>query len=574
MRKLAVFLKPYRFQSIIAPLFKMLEALFELFVPIVMAGIIDEGIKLKDYDIIKRNGLILIAFCLIGLICSLIAQYFAAKVAVSFAETLRNALFNKIINFSYENIDRFGSSSLITRITNDINQVQNGVNMVLRLLLRSPFVVFGAMIMAFTVNVRAALIFVVLIPLLFIAVSLITIITIPLYAKIQKGLDTLTSHVRENLTGVRVVRAFNQETREKEEFAKDNTFFASTSLFTARISAVLNPITVIIVNVCMLVLIYNGSNLVNTGNLTSGQVYALVNFMSQILVELVKLTNLFITINKSFASAGRIGAMLDTENALLDNGTLNAGDLKESESLISFNNVSFSYPDSKETFIDNMTFDIKPGETIGIIGGTGSGKSTIASLLMRFYDVTGGEIKFNNTNIKELTLSSLRNSYSYVPQKAQLFSGTLKENLLLANPNATKEEMLTAVELSQCGDFVESKGSGLNMPISEGGANLSGGQKQRVCIARALVKKAPVLILDDSSSALDYATDSRLRKNIKALNNLTTIIIAQRINSIQDADRIMVLDDGDIVGFDSHDNLLNTCDVYKEIYNSQKAFAE
>ncbi len=574
MRKLAVYLKPYRFQSIIAPLFKMLEALFELFVPLIMAGIIDEGIKLKDYDIIKRNGLILVAFCITGLVCSLIAQYFAAKVAVSFAESVRNALFKKIINFSYENIDRFGSSSLITRITNDINQVQNGVNMVLRLLLRSPFVVFGAMIMAFTVNVRAALIFVVLIPLLFIAVSLITIITIPLYAKIQRSLDTLTSHVRENLTGVRVVRAFNQEAREKEEFSDDNTFFANTSLFTARISAVLNPITVIIVNVCMLVLIYRGSILVNTGNLTSGQVYALVNFMSQILVELVKLTNLFITINKAFASAGRIGDMLDTENALSDEGAIDAKELPDTESIISFENATFSYPESKEAFISNMNFVIRPGETIGIIGGTGSGKSTIASLLMRFYDVTGGEIKYKNKNIKELTLSSLRNSYSYVPQKAQLFSGTLKENLKLADPDATDEELLNAVKLSQCAEFVEDKGQGLDMPILEGGANLSGGQKQRVCIARALVKKAPILILDDSSSALDYATDSRLRKGIKTLKNLTTIIIAQRINSIMDADRIMVLDDGDIAGFDTHEKLLDTCAIYKEIYNSQKAFTE
>lgn len=569
MKKLLRYLSPYKKECIIAPSFKMLEALFELFVPLVMKSIIDEGIKGNNPSVIVRSGIILVALGLIGLICALIAQFFAARAAIGFANGVRASLYERILGFSYENIDSVGTSSLITRMTNDINTVQNGVNMVLRLFLRSPFIVFGAMIMAFTINVKVAIIFVIVIPVLFAAVFTITLVTIPMYKRIQKSLDSLTGHIRENLTGSRVVRAFSRSDSEKEEFNEENTKMYNLSMVTSRISTLLNPITLIIVNIAMLILIANGATLVNDGVLTSGEVYALVNYMSQILVELVKLANLFITINKALASASRISDTMGIENALKDEGTKDAGTLPDTEPFIEFDNVSFSYPGAGDSSLNNISFTIKKNETVGIIGGTGSGKSTLANLLMRFFDVSSGSIKYNGIDLRDLSLSSLRRIFSIVPQKAQLFSGTLKENLLLANPLATDEDCNEAVRLSVSENVVSAKGKGLDFEIREGGANLSGGQRQRLTIARALVRKAPVLVLDDSSSALDYATDATLRKNLKELNN-TVFIISQRIISIKDADKIIVLDDGRLDSVGTHEELLKTSQVYREICASQE----
>ena len=568
MKSLLKFLSPYKKECIIAPAFKMLEALFELFVPLVMTRIIDVGIKGQDKTVIYQCGAILVGLGLIGLTCSLIAQFYAAKAAIGFAQGVRNTLYEKILGFSYENIDSIGTSSLITRITNDINQVQNGVNQVLRLLLRSPFIVFGAMIMAFTINVKAALIFVLVIPILFIAVFFITLVTIPMYKKIQKSLDLLTGHIRENLSGVRVIRAFSRGNDEKEEFDKENETFYNLSMLTSRISTLLNPLTLIIVNLALLVLLMMGADFVNDGTLTNGQIYALVNYMSQILVELVKLSNLIIIMNKSLASAARISDTLFIEQALSDDGDLDAKTLSKKDPLISFENVSFSYPGAGDLSLENVTFDINEHETVGIIGGTGSGKSTVANLIMRFYDPTSGSIKYNGTDLKKITLESLRNVFSLVPQKAQLFTGTLKSNLLLANPAATDEDMLEAVRLSVSTDIIDKKENGIDFYISEGGANLSGGQKQRLSIARALTRKSEVLILDDSSSALDYKTDATLRHNLKELDN-TVIIISQRIVSIKDADKILVFDDGHLSGVGTHSYLYENCPVYREICESQ-----
>ena len=571
MKKLLKYLKDYKKECVIAPSFKMLEALFELFVPLVMVNIIDLGIKGQDRSIVFKNGAVLITLGIIGLVCAISAQYFAAKAAIGFASGVRKSLYEKILGFSYENLDKLGTSSLITRITNDVNQVQNGVNMVLRLLMRSPFIVFGAMIMAFTINVKAALIFVIMIPLLFIAVFTITLVTIPRYKKIQKSLDGLTGHIRENLSGARVVRAFNAQEVEKKAFNDENDRFYALNITTSRISALLNPLTVIIVNVSLLILIACGANFVNEGTLTNGQVYALVNYMSQILVELVKLANLIITINKSLASASRISETLDISESLSDNGTVDASTLSSQNAILEFEDVSFSYPGASNPSIEHLSFSVNAGETIGVIGGTGSGKTTLSHLLMRFYDPDTGTIRYRGTDYKELTLSSLRKEFALVPQKAQLFSGTLRENLLLANPDATEQIMNEAVLLSESKSVVDAKGEGLDFEILEGGANLSGGQRQRLTIARALVKNASVLILDDSSSALDYSTDSRLRSNLKKLPSDTTVfIISQRIISIKDADRIFVFDDGELMGIGSHEELLASNNVYQEIFESQQ----
>lgn len=569
MKKLLKYLSSYKKECIIAPTFKMLEALFELFVPLVMKNLIDEGIKGDNSSVIIQSGCILVALGLIGLVCALIAQFFAAKAAIGFATKVRSSLYERILGFSYENIDSAGTSTLITRMTNDINTVQNGVNMVLRLFLRSPFIVFGAMIMAFTINVKAAIIFVIVIPVLFAAVFTITLVTIPMYKRIQKSLDSLTGHIRENLSGVRVIRAFSRGDSEKKEFEEENTKMYSLSMVTSRISTLLNPITLLIVNVAMLILIANGASLVNEGVLTSGQVYALVNYMSQILVELVKLANLFITINKSLASASRISDTLSVENALKDEGAVDASALSYEEPFIEFEHVSFAYPGAGADSLNDISFSVKKGETVGIIGGTGSGKSTLANLLMRFFDVTDGSIRYCKTDLRSLTVDSLRNIFSIVPQKAQLFSGTLKENLLLANPLATDAECNEAIRLAVAANVVEAKGKGLDFDIKEGGANLSGGQKQRLTIARALVRKSPILILDDSSSALDYATDATLRRNLKEIDN-TVFIISQRIVSIKDADKIIVLDDGHLDSVGTHEELLAKSAVYREICASQE----
>lgn len=573
MKKLLKYLKPYRKECVIAPAFKMLEALFELFVPLVIKKIIDEGIKKGNKDVIWQSAIILVSLGIIGLVCALIAQYFSAKAAIGFATGVRNSLYDKILGFSYENVDSVGTSSLITRMTNDINTAQNGVNMFLRLFLRSPFVVFGAMIMAFTINVKAALIFVVVIPVLFVAVFCITLITIPMYKRIQGSLDRLTGHIRENLTGARVIRAFSRGDSEKKEFTEENDRFFHLSVVTSRISTLLNPLTLIIVNVAMLILIANGAQLVDSGILTSGEVYALVNYMSQILVELVKLANLFITINKSLASASRISATFELSNALKDEGTLTLKDIPSKENILEFKNVSFAYPGAGDNSLNNVNFSVKKGETVGIIGGTGSGKSTVINLLMRFYDVSDGEILYNDVNVKDIALSSLRSVFSLVPQRAQLFSGTLRDNLLFANPGATEEDMLKAVNMAVADNVVMAKGQGLDFEITEGGSNLSGGQKQRLTIARALVKGSEVIVLDDSSSALDYATDSTLRKNLKSLGN-TVFIISQRIVSIKDADKIIVLDDGNLDSIGTHAELYEKSAVYREICESQKSNEE
>lgn len=568
MKKLLKYLSPYVKECIIAPSFKMLEALFELFVPLVMVRLIDEGITQKNPSVIYQSGGMLILLGIIGLVCALTAQYFAAKAAIGFATAVRNTLYDKILGFSHENFDTLGTSTLITRITADINQVQNGVNMVLRLLLRSPFIVFGAMIMAFTINVKAAIIFVLVIPVLFIAVLVITILTIPLYKGIQVKLDTLTGKIRENLTGARVIRAFERNESEKEEFNKETLNLYRISSYTSKISTLLNPLTLIIVNVAMLILIGTGANLVNDGALTNGQVYALVNYMSQILVELVKLSNLFITINKSLASASRIAETLEVETPLHDLGTVDATNISVTENILSFENVSFRYPNAQEDSLSEITFTVKPGQTVGIIGGTGSGKTTLANLLMRFYDPKEGSIKYNGTDLKDFSVHSLRKVFSIVPQKAKLFTGSLKENLLLANAHATEDEMNEAVKAAVAADIVKAKGEGLDFHITEGGSNLSGGQKQRISIARALVKNSPILILDDSSSALDYKTDAKLRANLKKMKN-TVFIISQRIVSVKDADMILVMDDGKIVSSGTHEELLYSSPLYKEIYDSQ-----
>lgn len=569
MKKLLKFLRPYTRECIIAPAFKMLEAIFELIVPLIIAGIIDRGIAAGDRRFVYSAGGMLLLMYIIGLTCALTAQFFAARAAVGFAKRLREALYAKILSFTHASIDSQGTSTLITRMTGDIATVQGGVNMSLRLLLRSPFIVFGAMIMAFTINVRAALIFVVVIPVLFFVVFFITLKTIPRYRKIQGSLDSLTGHIRENLSGVRVVRAFSAGSFEKEAFNDNNDRYYALSLVTSRLAAVLNPATLIVVNLAMLILIYNGAMLVDGGILTSGQVYALVNYMSQILVELVKLSNLIISLNKAAACASRIADTLDVENDLKDEGTADAAKLPESERIIEFKDVSFAYPKASDCFIKDVSFTVGKGEHVGIIGGTGSGKSTLLSLLMRFYDVTAGSISLNGTDLRELTLESLRRSVSVVPQRAQLFSGTLRDNLLFAKPDATEDEMDRAVDLACARDIVDKKGEGLDFEIKEGGANLSGGQKQRLSIARALVKDAPLTVLDDSSSALDYATDARLRSNLRTLEGKTVIIVAQRIISVRDCDRIIVMDEGRVVGVGTHAELLENCEVYREIFDSQ-----
>ena len=570
MKRLLKYLKDYKKECVIAPAFKMLEALFELFVPLVMTKIIDLGITGHDKTVVYKNGAILVLLGLIGLTCSLTAQFFAARAAIGFSKGVRKDLYSKILSFSYENTDKLGTSSLITRMTNDINTSQNGVNMVLRLLLRSPFIVFGAMIMAFTINVKAAVIFTLVIPVLFAVVAFITFKTIPMYKNIQKKLDRLTLHIRENLAGARVIRSFRADDDEEAEFDDDNQSFYRMNTVTARISAVLNPATLILVNLALMVVLYNGGNLVNDGILTNGQVVALINYMSQILIELVKLTNLFVTINKALASTSRIADTLDVKETLEDNGTLVASDHSKNDIVLSFEDVSFRYPGAGAESLYDISFSVNKGETIGIIGGTGSGKSTLSHLIMRFYDADSGKISLFGNPIKDYTLHSVRDVISLVPQKAQLFSGTVRSNLILGCPDASDETLWEALRISEGKEIIEKKGEGLDHILTEAGSNLSGGQKQRLTIARALVKDNPVLILDDSSSALDYATDARLRANLKKLSDkLTVFIISQRVVSVKEADKILVLDDGHMAGFDTHENLLKTSTVYREIVNSQ-----
>ena len=575
MKKLLKYLKDYKLESVMGPLFKMLEASFELFVPLVMANIIDTGIKNADQPYIWKMCGMLILLAAIGLTCSLTAQYFSAKAAVGFGTALRNDLFRHINSLSYREIDTIGTSTLITRMTSDINQVQSGVNLVLRLFLRSPFIVFGAMIMAFQVNVRAALIFVVAIPLLSIVVFGILLISMPLYKKVQKQLDRVLLTTRENLLGARVVRAFNRQQDEMKKFDEENSLLVNSQVFVGKISALMNPITYVIVNGATIILIWTGAWQVEGGIITQGAVVALVNYMSQILVELVKLANLIITISKSLACANRISAVFEETSSIEDKAdaavlAANARDAQEQPAKVEFASMDFAYAGSSENALSQISFQAMRGQTIGIIGGTGSGKSTLVNLIPRFYDATGGRVLVDGVNVKDMPLQALREKIGIVPQKAVLFKGTLRDNIRWGKPDATDEEIYYALEIAQARDFVDSKDEGLDLMIQQGGKNLSGGQKQRLTIARALVRNPEILVLDDSASALDFATDAALRKAIREnTKDMTVFLVSQRATTIKNADQILVLDDGNLVGRGTHKELLDTCEVYREICFSQ-----
>lgn len=568
MKKLLTYLSEYKKECILGPLFKLLEALFELFVPLVMAAIIDVGIAGNDKSYIMKMCFVLILLGVVGLASSITAQFFAAKAAVGFATKLRHVLFEHIQSLSFAEMDTVGTSTLITRMTSDINQVQSGVNMALRLFLRSPFIVFGAMIMAFTLDAKCATIFVITIPILFVIVFGIMKITIPLYKRVQEGLDRVLGITRENLTGTRVIRAFNKQEEEIEEFDEKNQTLTNWQIFVGRISALMNPTTFIVINLATAALLWTGAIQVDTGRITQGEVIALVNYMSQILVELVKLANLIVLVTKALACANRVQAVLEEESTMDMSGTMTTG--KNTDVIVEFNHVSLTYKDAGDESLTDIHFQIKRGETVGIIGGTGSGKSSLVNLIPRFYDATKGEVKIDGMNVKQYQMSSLRDRIGVVLQKAVLFKGTIRENLLWGNSNATEQELEQAIEASQAKEFVEQKEGRLDFTIKQNARNLSGGQKQRLTIARALVRKPEILILDDSASALDFATDARLRKAIKNLDeNLTVFIVSQRASSIQYADKIIVLDDGCVAGIGKHEELLATCSVYQEIYYSQ-----
>lgn len=568
MKKLLVYLKDYKKESILGPLFKLLEASFELLVPLVMAAIIDVGIADGDRGYVMKMCGVLVLLALIGLVCSLTAQFFAAKAAVGFAAKLRHALFSHIQGFSFSELDEVGSATLITRMTSDVNQVQSGVNLVLRLFLRSPFIVFGAMIMAFTIDVKAAMIFVVTIPALAVVVFGIMLISIPLFKKVQAGLDEVLRITRENLTGVRVIRAFHKEEEEEEHFREKNTFLTRLQLHVGKISALMNPLTYVLINLGLVALIWTGGLRVHTGAITQGEVVALVNYMSQILVELVKLANLIITVTKAVACGNRIESVLEM-NSTMEDGTEERGKAA-AEYLVDFENVSMRYQGGGAEAVSGITLRVKPGETIGIIGGTGAGKSTVVNLIPRFYDISGGSLRVNGRDVREYELKSLRDMIGIVPQKAVLFSGTIRENMQWGKSEATDEEIYEALEIAQAKDFVEEKDGKLDARIDQGGKNLSGGQRQRLTIARALIKKPKILILDDSASALDYATDANLRRAIRNMKDSPTVfLVSQRAASILHADQILVLDDGEAVGLGTHEELLQRCEVYQEIYYSQ-----
>ncbi len=576
MKNLLIYLKDYKKESVLAPLFKMLEASFELIVPLVVTLIIDVGIAAKDSGYILKMCLIMVALGLIGLTCSITAQYFAAKAAVGFGTQVRHELFAHIQTFSFSEIDKVGTATLITRMTSDINQVQSGVNMVLRLFLRSPFIVFGAMIMAFTIDVKAALVFVVTIPLLSVVVFGIMAISIPLYRKVQERLDKVLGITRENLTGVRVIRAFHKEEEEKERYEESLGALTGMQNHVGRISAFMNPVTYIIINGGIIALLYIGAFQVDTGVLTQGQVVALVNYMSQILVELIKLANLIITITKAVACGNRIEAVLEMKSSMpLDvqkEQSETAGENKNeaSEYMVEFSHVGLTYQGAGAESLTDIDFQVKKGETIGIIGGTGSGKTSLVHLIPRFYDATAGEVKINGKNVKDYPMEQLRQMVGIVMQKAVLFKGTIRENLCWGKEDATEEELYQALETAQAREVVEGKDGKLDALVEQGGKNFSGGQRQRLTIARALVRKPQILILDDSASALDYATDARLRKAIRQMEGSPTVfIVSQRTSSIQHADKIIVLDDGVVSGIGTHEQLLENCEVYREIYESQ-----
>lgn len=569
MKKLLYFMKDYKKESVLAPLFKMLEVFFELFVPLVVASIIDDGIVPKDSGHIIRMCLLLLVLAAVGLTCSITAQYFAAKSAVGAATGIRYELFTHIQTLGYEEMDMVGTSTLITRMTSDINQVQNGINLVLRLFLRSPFIVFGAMIMAFTIDVKAAMIFVVAIILLSIVVFGVMFITKPLYKKVQSGLDTILGTTRENLTGVRVIRAFHQEQAEYNKFLAENEELTSLQKFAGKISGLTNPLTFIIINFAILVLIHTGAVRVSLGTLSQGQVVALYNYMSQILVELIKLANLIISVTKAMACFNRIQDVFHIEPSMKE-GTKTVAAAGNTTPAVEFKNVSFTYAGGGDHAVENISFKAMPGQTIGIIGGTGSGKSTLVNLIPRFYDVSEGEVDIAGKNIQDYTYGSLRNTISVVPQKAQLFAGTIRDNLTFGCPDATEEQIEEALAISQAKEFVDTKEGRLDAKIEQGGKNLSGGQRQRLTLARALVPQSDILIMDDSASALDYATDARLRKAIQDMKRKPTVfIVSQRTSSIQNADMILVLDDGKIAGQGTHEQLLKSCNIYREIYETQ-----
>ena len=567
MKSLLKYLKDYKKETVLAPFFKMLEALFELFVPLVMAAIIDTGIAGNDKPYIFQMSGILIALGLIGLVCSITAQYFSAKAACGCAAKLKNALFEKMQAMTFTEMDHVGASTMINRMTTDVNQVQTGINMVLRLFLRSPFIVFGAMIMAFTVNAKAALVFVVVIPVLSVIVFGIMLVTIPLYKNVQGQLDNVLEKTRENLAGIRVIRAFGKEEEEIREFEARNNALTRFQQYVGKISALMNPVTYVVINIAIAVLIYVGAIQVNVGILTQGAVVALYNYMSQILVELIKLANLIITMTKSAASVQRIETIFKVSKGKKEIEILPEGN---TEAKVVFDHVTLAYENAGENTLTDIDFIVNSGDTIGIIGGTGSGKTSLVHLIPGFYPVTQGAVYVDGKNVKSYEEGELRDKIAIVMQKAVLFKGTIRENMLWGNENATDEEIIQAIETAQGKDILEKKENGLDEEIEQGGRNLSGGQKQRLCIARALVRKPEILILDDSASALDYATDAALRKSLKNLSyHPTTFIVSQRTSSIMHADKIIVLDDGHMVGIGTHEELLQTSSVYKEIYDSQ-----
>ncbi len=584
MKKLMIYLKDFRKESVLAPLFKLLEAFFELLVPLVMAQIIDRGIADRDMGHIGKMGLCLLALGVVGLISSITAQFFAAKAAVGFSTGLRQALFDHIQSLNFTNIDKAGTSTMITRMTSDVNQVQNGVNMVLRLFLRSPIIVFGAMIMAFLIDVKSALVFVVAIPLLAVVVFGIMLCTIPLYRKVQNRLDEVLGITRENLTGVRVIRAFHQEAKEEERFGEHNDGLAAMQTFVGKISACMNPVTYVIVNGAIVALIYIGAVQVNVGNLTQGEVVAIINYMSQILVELVKLANLIILITKALASADRVAAVFSIEGGE-QTGAAGAGAegplsgaasafppaaAGEGKPFLVFDHVSLTYQGAGAETLHDMNFVVNRGETVGVIGGTGSGKTSLVNLIPGFYPATRGGIYLEGRNVNDIPPEELRGRIGVVPQKAVLFKGTIRSNLQWGKEDAAEEELWRAIDLAQAREVVEGKPGALDAQIAQNGKNLSGGQRQRLTIARALVREPEILILDDSASALDYATDARLRTALRSLKGNTTVfLVSQRASSIRHADKIIVLDDGEVAGMGSHEELLRDCEVYREIYYSQ-----
>ena len=576
MKRLIIYLKDYKKESILAPLFKLLEAFFELMVPLVMANIIDYGISNRSMGYIGKMGLLLLLLGIVGLASSITAQFFAAKAAVGFSTKLRQALFNHIEDLSFTDIDKAGTSTMITRMTSDVNQVQSGVNMTLRLFLRSPIIVFGAMIMAFTIDVKCALIFVVAIPLLSVVVFGIILSTIPLYKKVQSKLDQVLGITRENLTGVRVIRAFHQEAKEADRFRENNEALSAMQIFVGKISACMNPVTYIIVNGAIIALIYTGAVQVNIGNLSQGEVVAIINYMNQILVELVKLANLIVTMTKALACAERVASVFeigadateDEKKAALDNSI--AAKVDEKAPFLNFNHVSLTYQGAGAPTLQDMNFTVNRGDTVGIIGGTGSGKTSLVNLIPGFYPATEGEILLEGRDIRTMSDEELRGRIGVVPQKAVLFKGTIRSNLQWGKPDATEEEMWKALELAQASEVVDGKPGKLDATVAQNGKNFSGGQRQRLTIARALVRNPEILILDDSASALDYETDAKLRAAIRTLEDkTTTFIVSQRASTIRHADKIIVLDDGEIVGMGTHDELLKDCTVYQEIYYSQ-----